>query len=223
VPTQYSKDAPDNGLFTKALLEALRGRADLDEDGTVTLKEIKLYLPWRMRQFTRGVPKYPGIEWSEQDCLCVSSFRVPETLAVTKSKNSKPLLPSAASSLTPPFIGLKKDQSRIPVGVWREVKTYTKGNGTTLRSTYVLAVRADGTYIAYFKDPSGGRQQNSGVYQAASLGFMATLSYDSGYDKIIVKGVNASELEIQVFPSASFQSEASKFILQRVEGAEAGP
>lgn len=96
------------------------------------------------------------------------------------------------------------------------MKTCTKPNGTTLKSVYVLEVRADGTYSAYFKDPLGGVEQSSGVYQAASLGFMPTLSYDNGYDKMIIIGVNASGLEIQVFPSGWFQSQASKFILQRV-------
>lgn len=222
VPTQTSKDGVDNGQFTKALVEALRGLADLDEDGNVTLKELELYLPWRMRRLTRGLPKYPGIGWSEQDVLCVGSFRVSEKLAVARTNGLKPMLPSDTSRLVAPFTGLP-DQSRIPVGLWSEVRTYPTGNASTLKSIYLLEVRANGTYNAVFKDPVGGVEQSTGLYQPASPGFMATLSYGNGYDKIIVKSVDEANLEIDVFPSGSFQSQAGKFILHRVAENQAKP
>lgn len=221
-PTQTSKDGADNGRFTKALLEALGGAADLDESGAVSLKEVELYLPWRMRQLTRATPKYPGIAWSEQDVLCVSSFLVPDRLAISKSQGRKPMLPSAADRLVAPFPGLK-GQPDLPVGLWREVKTYAKPDGTTFRSVYVLEVRADGTYAAYFKDPAGGVEQGVGRYQAASLGFRVTLGYENGYDTISVNQVDATTLELQVFPSRSFQRQPGRFLLQKVEEVKASP
>lgn len=213
---QISKDGADNGHFTKALIEALQGGADLDESGAVSLKEVELFLPWRMRQLTRETPKYPGIAWSEQDVLCVSSFRVPDRLAIARSQGRGPILPSAANRLPTPGPGFKQ-QPNLPVGVWKEVKTYAKPDGTALQSVYVLEVRADGTYAAYFKDPAGGVEQGIGQYQPASLGFRATLAYVNGYDTINVNQMDATSLEVEVFPSRSFQIQPSKFILKRVE------
>jgi uncharacterized caspase-like protein len=44
-----------HGEFTVALLEALRGMADLDGDGSVTLPELVLYVPRRVSRSTRGL------------------------------------------------------------------------------------------------------------------------------------------------------------------------
>jgi hypothetical protein len=43
-----------NGFFTKALLEALRGRADYNTDGTVTLEETHKYVVDRVPQISGG-------------------------------------------------------------------------------------------------------------------------------------------------------------------------
>lgn len=221
--TQSSKDGPDNGFFTKALLEALRGAADLDESGAVSFKETELYLRWRLRQLNRGIPKYPGIAWPEQDALCASSFRVPERLAITKTRGQKPTLPSAADPLRAPFAGIG-EQPNLPVGIWREVKTHVIPGGADLQPVYTLEIHADGTYAAYFKNPLGSVESGTGGrYQAASLGFRATLAYENGYDTVIVDRTGPNAMEITTYPSKSTQSQPGKLLLRRVEEPKDAP
>jgi hypothetical protein len=43
-----------NGYFTRALVEALSGKADLNGDGVVTLAEVQTYLAARLRELTGG-------------------------------------------------------------------------------------------------------------------------------------------------------------------------
>ena len=53
---QYSLEKPEwqNGAFTKALVEGLRGRADTRHTGRVTFKMLDLYISERVKELTRG-------------------------------------------------------------------------------------------------------------------------------------------------------------------------
>jgi len=53
---QYSLEKPEwqNGAFTKALVEGLRGRADLRHTGRVTFKMLDLYISERVKELTHG-------------------------------------------------------------------------------------------------------------------------------------------------------------------------
>lgn len=56
VGTQSSQESPEwgNGVFTKALLEGLRGQADYRKTGRVTVNMLDLYISERVRELTRG-------------------------------------------------------------------------------------------------------------------------------------------------------------------------
>jgi WD40 repeat protein len=53
---QYSLERPEwqNGAFTKALVEGLRGKADARHTGRVTFKMLDLYISERVKELTRG-------------------------------------------------------------------------------------------------------------------------------------------------------------------------
>lgn len=53
---QYSLEKPEwqNGAFTKALVEGLRGRADVRHTGRVTFKMLDLYISERVKELTHG-------------------------------------------------------------------------------------------------------------------------------------------------------------------------
>lgn len=53
---QYSLEKPEwqNGAFTKALVEGLRGKADTRHTGRVTFKMLDLYISERVKELTRG-------------------------------------------------------------------------------------------------------------------------------------------------------------------------
>ncbi|MFO0579750.1 MAG: caspase family protein [Polyangia bacterium] len=52
-PTQEANEG-SNGVFTKALLEALSGRADRLKTGRITLNMLELYVSERVKELTRG-------------------------------------------------------------------------------------------------------------------------------------------------------------------------
>ncbi len=53
---QYSLEDPawGNGAFTKALVEGLRGKADYEADGRISINELDLYLSERVKELTGG-------------------------------------------------------------------------------------------------------------------------------------------------------------------------
>lgn len=53
---QASQESPDwnNGAFTKAVVEGLRGRADLNKTGRITLNMLDLYVSERVKALTQG-------------------------------------------------------------------------------------------------------------------------------------------------------------------------
>lgn len=53
---QYSLEKPEwqNGAFTKALVEGLRGKADIRHTGRVTFKMLDLYISERVKELTHG-------------------------------------------------------------------------------------------------------------------------------------------------------------------------
>ncbi|MCI0458099.1 MAG: caspase family protein [Gemmataceae bacterium] len=52
--SEQSGEAAGNGFFTRAFLEGLRGQADTNRDGTVTLAELDAYVAERVQVLTRG-------------------------------------------------------------------------------------------------------------------------------------------------------------------------
>jgi len=50
--SQVSWEEPDGGVFTRFLLEALDGKADANNDGTVTFTEVALYVEREVPQYT---------------------------------------------------------------------------------------------------------------------------------------------------------------------------
>jgi len=59
---QYSfEDAGQrNGLFTKALIEALQGQADINHDGVVSLAEVDAYVTARVQELVRHIESAAG-------------------------------------------------------------------------------------------------------------------------------------------------------------------
>ena len=51
--SEVSWETPENGVFTRFLLEALNGKADANEDGIVTFTEAALYVEQAVPQYTR--------------------------------------------------------------------------------------------------------------------------------------------------------------------------
>ncbi len=52
--SEQSGEAAGNGFFTRAFLEGLRGQADTNRDGIVTLAELDAYVAERVQVLTRG-------------------------------------------------------------------------------------------------------------------------------------------------------------------------
>jgi len=51
------KDELKNGVFTRALLDGMAGAADYRQDGYITIAELEVYLPERVKELTGGAQK----------------------------------------------------------------------------------------------------------------------------------------------------------------------
>ena len=94
MPQENSLDGVNNGVFTQALLEGLRGAADFNRDGWVTLAELRLYVTQRVVEISassREVPALeailplPGLPHHEQHPDCIQSPAIPESLRVARA------------------------------------------------------------------------------------------------------------------------------------------
>ena len=73
---EVSREDPNwgNGAFTKALLEALKGAADTNNDGLISISELTDYLSWRVPELTGG-HQHVGLEQGFQRQLFVAGLR----------------------------------------------------------------------------------------------------------------------------------------------------
>ena len=54
----YARPEGGHGAFSKALLEGIGdAKADYDQDGTISIKEIDLYITNRVKKLTKGKQK----------------------------------------------------------------------------------------------------------------------------------------------------------------------
>lgn len=189
IPSEFSIDNADNGLFTTALLEGLRGKADVNNDGTVSMKELKLYISWRMGDLVRESPKLPGVSWPEQNAVCVSSYFFEENVALTNTLERRPAPvfgnPAPASpDLSNPFAiqlynsmpsGLSGGglaAANAPIGTWFTINRFVNNDGTPIvrkdgkpvQSIYALELRPDRKYVATFRDIWDKETTTSGQY-----------------------------------------------------------
>jgi len=76
-----------HGAFTKALLEAFEGAADIgDKDGIITFQELRDYVPIRVQALTnnRQHPQLPFLDQFESDAELVKTTRAERAPTITK-------------------------------------------------------------------------------------------------------------------------------------------
>jgi hypothetical protein len=157
-PAELGNDGDENSLFSAALLEALTGRADLDSDGFVTVKELRSFLAWRIEEETYRVRKLPGIAWPEQNCLSLVSASISESLQLTRSEGVGRLRPNEPGEwfmreIFPPDVYYP---ARSIPGTWQASWPITGADGTPMRDRdgkpvqriYTLILTEDGHYAA---------------------------------------------------------------------------
>jgi uncharacterized caspase-like protein len=72
-----------NGFFTKSLIEALSGKADMDGNGVITLAEVDAYVSSRVEQISFG----------KQSTTLVRPVNIPSTLPLAKLFPAQPVTP----------------------------------------------------------------------------------------------------------------------------------
>ena len=194
VPAQLSADGSSNGLFTEAFLEGLRGAANADRDGFVTLKEVNRYLGWRMKELIRERGKLPGLAWSEQDFQCDYSASVSESLELVPAEASVgPRLPKADGPARLPDEKMYAGEKR-PVGVWK-----LPGEGDR-SAGYTLTLRADGTFTARLRQKGGREVWTEGRYRYAK-GQPLELVYGNGIDRLALVEFSGDRIKLADSPS----------------------
>jgi hypothetical protein len=145
VPSQKSFEEGNNGLFSSAVAEGLRGQADADRDGFVTLRELRRYLSWRLPKAVQTAT-LPGLRRDEQDFLCDATGNVSDLLPLScATEECKPHI-TADQRLREKLLGIGTKsppergdlgncfldafaQPNIPdwaVGQWRYDRTFTQ-------------------------------------------------------------------------------------------------
>jgi hypothetical protein len=209
--SQPSLDGPDHSRFTKALLEALRGRADADGDGAVTLKEVRRYLSTRMKDLEVESPRRPGLPLAEQDFVCDASYSIPETLTLARPRaKASPLDP--VKWLPAPEAKLQEMDGVAP-GTWRASLPIRKENGeplvgkdgNLLRQTFILQFRPNGIYTAVWEGPLG-HQAGLGKWVRGRDAGELHLVFPGGRDTVHVLARTPKTLEIRVYPHGSTQT-----------------
>jgi hypothetical protein len=231
VPAQVSMTGPAGGLFTRAVVEALRGFADDDEDGQVTFREVRRNLNRRVREIATERYKFPGMPWPEQDCVCEISAALAETVPL--SRVTKPIshsaggLPISAKYMPPPPemrrfydpLPLRRGHAEQVPGVWYWELVIVKGSAERQKVAYALELRRDGRYSAALWPVSGPPKTASGrlLYEE---GKPIELDFGNGYDLLSCSGVAGAELTfeyIRTFDGWRDDSERTKFVLRRVK------
>jgi uncharacterized caspase-like protein len=95
VPSQLSSCLVTNSLFTRAFLDGVAGGADLNHDGMITLREIRRYVDFRMRQL-RPTSNFRN----EQDAVIDYSLSISENMAVSIVAHAQ--VPQTMQSLARP-------------------------------------------------------------------------------------------------------------------------
>lgn len=90
IPAQSSIATNENSCFPLVVAAALRGAADDDGDGLVTLREVRRYLTWRVPKLVAEFPSRPGLQALEQDCLLDWPLRTSESTPLSRVKVTNP-------------------------------------------------------------------------------------------------------------------------------------
>lgn len=97
-------DVNGNGWFTKSLIEALRGRADANGDGTITLSEMETYVASRVSQISGGMQNmqmlWPAAQIGGMGLVQVApvaTTTTPQGIVPVSHPNSNSSLPSWAT------------------------------------------------------------------------------------------------------------------------------
>lgn len=129
IPSETSSDGKENGQFTQALIEALQGKANVDGDDVVTLKEVKAYMMWRMRELDYKKAKLPGMPFPEQDFLCDTAYAIPETLVLSRAQ-VKRQRPGEDRSKPRSWFPPVDAPTLPPTGLWRQSWRLLKADGS---------------------------------------------------------------------------------------------
>ncbi|MBA4192105.1 MAG: hypothetical protein C0467_29350 [Planctomycetaceae bacterium] len=202
---QYSIDGPDNGRFTAALLEALRGRADADGNGAVTLKELRRYLSIRMMALKADLPRLPGMPLAEQDFVCDASYSIPESMTLARPKGKAPTVEPI--TWIPAHPSKLDSTTRVAPGTWRWVYPFKNEAGDAILNkdgkpqqlTYVLDLSPNGTYIA--EERAGDSMKITAGKWKQSLGSRSDIDlvFGGGVDTFRAEAVTADSLRATVY------------------------
>jgi hypothetical protein len=215
--SQVSWAYAGHGLFTLALQDVVYGKADRNRDGVITLKEFRAYLKPRLDVARYTVPKYPGMDWPQQDGLCLASPEAPDGLELVRADPKRAQDP-ADENFVPPAPGLYDWRGPAPVGTWQCEVLVASQAGKPVKEVYTLTIRKDGTYTARLKNRWGDVEETKGTYEySEGKGGKFVLKYGAHADDLQFFGRTANRITVRVQPDKSYQGDLQGFSLSRVD------
>jgi hypothetical protein len=136
-PDEYSLENPKlgNGVFTYYLLEGLKGKADLNNDGVVTLKEAYDYVYEQTRQETQGV-QHP--QWEGR---VAGEFPLSVSVTINITVASKP------DKIAPNVVHIKPTRVEPKIGEYHVHGA--NPNGSTYHGTVTLRKQGEKYLLAW--------------------------------------------------------------------------
>jgi hypothetical protein len=226
IPSQTSFAGAEYSRFTQAFLEAVSGKADLNGDKRVTLREVNDYLSERLWALQKQAFKYPGIAWVEQNHLLYATQAVSENLLLGRVVNDPSKQQNLGQTVSWGFRAGKGEKVDIqpPIGQWEQKKILRGFDGKEYVETYSLTLAPNGTYLAKVVDERGSIiQGNVGAYHSSGSSCMM-LNYSNGRDKVHFDSVSDDEMTITMYPGEKTQDSglgrARTLVLRRVKSPQ---
>lgn len=163
ISSQLSKANLDCPTFTEAMREGLLGEADDDEDGNVTIKELRRFMTWRLKELMNRFARIPGCANLEQDFVFDTSSSMSESIPLASALMGKR---SRAISFELPVATRQAAAAGSSVmGKWKSKR------GIMITAAHTgqleLTLTPTGLYQVTFTDAKGHVEKGSGRFRYA--------------------------------------------------------
>ncbi|MFO0965647.1 MAG: caspase family protein [Gemmataceae bacterium] len=154
MPDQLSAALTAFSAFAQAVERGLKGNADFDGDGAVSLKELRRFTYNEVYELQRRKRLFPGLGVRAQDCAIDASLSIPETLPLVRAK--RPAAPPAVDD--GPVVSMPGLVGRE----WRVNLPATKFAPPTI---FQLKLEPSGVYRAAVKEGLRPASMSDGTYR----------------------------------------------------------
>lgn len=177
---QLSSALGNFSAFARAVEEGLRGMADYDNDGAITLKELRRFTFNRVYELRLKTRDFPGMSVEAQDSAIDASLSMAETTKIVNAK--KPQAPPVVDD------GAEVATSDLREKSWKVV---LPAKGASPPSIFEFKLDPFGFYFASLKQGVRTLKIGAGEYKIHAK--CLKLIHQQGVDRLEIVSLNPSE------------------------------